>query len=488
MAIAGFATGRLDREVLTQSNMSMRYRWEYWQGAWGVITEGASSLGKALGASNFWAGVGPGNFAHQYLLYKLPQASEEIQDPHNLFLEVWATAGFWALTALLAALVLGLWNVLGPSRPVSSHVDARAGRGRHYEDDEVPPPMEKGQAGVASERLGWIVIAGGLGLVMVLMLGQMNLFQGDLFIRWLVLVMSWVAAALLGVALWRRVSLPGAAVGAAVVAIVVNLLAAGGIGIPTVASSLWLLLALGLNVREDRPCGRIREVDSRIPGFAMSVVWSAVVGSFFGAITPFWSSETALAQADDALQHNQPDFEKAQAAYDAAKRADAYNPRPWLGDAYLQLRVWESRGARPEDLRWKTIPVLLLKAASPPRNPSAWTLHSERAKITRDLLAKVGQKLDPRDIISMQASIVEATRTASRLYPTNATLHARLAEASADVSMFGDAVSEATEALRLDKLLAPHPDKRLSDATRDRLISKLAQWTEKAEQFKVDVK
>ena len=34
---AGFKAGMLDREVLTQSAMSLRYRWEYWQGEWGVI-------------------------------------------------------------------------------------------------------------------------------------------------------------------------------------------------------------------------------------------------------------------------------------------------------------------------------------------------------------------------------------------------------------------------------------------------------------------
>ena len=83
----------LDREVLTQSTMSLRYRWEYWQGAWGVITGGATSVWQALSSPFFWWGVGPGNFGGPYLKYKLPQSSEEILDPHNLFLEVWATAG-----------------------------------------------------------------------------------------------------------------------------------------------------------------------------------------------------------------------------------------------------------------------------------------------------------------------------------------------------------------------------------------------------------
>ena len=253
------------------------------------------------------------------------------------------------------------------------------------------------------------------------------------------------------------------------------------------ALGLWTLVALGLNLREDRGCGRLLEVESRLPAFGLSIVWAALVGSFFGAIAPHWRAEAVLAQADEALRRTPPNFEGAQLAYDFAKQADRYSARPWLGEAYLQYRVWLDRGAKPTDQRWKTIPTLLLKAASAPRNPDNWSLHSERAKITRDLLNKVGPSLSPREIIPIQASIVEATRTASRLYPTNAMLHARLADASADVSMFHDAATEAREALRLDGL-TPHVNKKLPDAVRQRLEAVLPQWEEKAGQFKVELK
>jgi O-antigen ligase len=485
LAAAGLAAGRLDREVLTQSPMSMRYRWEYWQGAWGVITEGASSLGGAVAAPTFWAGVGPGNFGTHYLRYKLPQASEEIQDPHNLLLEVWATAGFWAVLALMAALGLGLRDLLGPARAPANQGEEE-GRRRSV-PRETTLVSREADADEPPKGLGWLAVSAGLGLVMALVLGGMNLFEGDLFVRWLILAASWLAAALLGQGLWRRAPIPAPAMGAAVLAVVINLLAAGGIGFTTVALSLWILMALGLNLREDRACGRLNEAETRLPGFGLAILWAALVGSFAGAIGPFWRSEAAIARADEALRHQPPDFERAAAAYETAKREDLYSARPWLGEAYLQLLVWESHGAKPSDLRWKTIPVLLLKAASPPRNPDAWTLHSERAKVTRDLLAKVGPSLSPRDVLPLQASVVEATRTASRLYPTNATLHARLAEASAEMSMFQDAVTEAREALRLDDI-TPHADKKLVDTTRNRLKAKLPAWEEKAAQFKVEVK
>ena len=58
------------------------------------------------------AGVGPGNFGDHYTRFKLPTASEEIADPHNGFLEVWATAGTPALVALVVTLGLVLWYAL----------------------------------------------------------------------------------------------------------------------------------------------------------------------------------------------------------------------------------------------------------------------------------------------------------------------------------------------------------------------------------------
>jgi hypothetical protein len=469
LTAAGLATRRLDPLVLTQSFMSMRYRLEYWRGAWGVITEGAPSPARALATNTFWAGVGPGNFGSHYLLYKLPQSSEEIQDPHNLFIEVWAIAGFWALVALLAALGSAFWFLLWPKARASEDADASVDPPSTW--DPEPP-----------NSVGWLVFASGLGWVVVVLLGRMNLFQEDLLPRWLILGFSWLLAALMLGPLWRRASTPAFVFGAAAMGVMVNLLAAGGIGIPTVSLALWGLIALGLNVREDAPSGRLRTVESRLPPFALGAVGAAVAGTFVGYTVPFWRSEAEIARAQDLIDRRPPDFEKAEDAYVLAEQLDRYNARAWVSHAYLQLLAWQYRGEKPEDLRWRTIPMLMLKAAEFPRNPDAWTLHSERATMIKTLLNWVGPSLPPKEVIRMKGSIVEATRTASRLYPTNAMLRARLAEASVEVSMYRDAVKEADEALRLDELLAAHPDKRLPPAVRDRLLEQKPEWAEKAEQ------
>jgi O-antigen ligase len=479
LVIAGLAAKRLDRQVLTQSPISLRYRFEYWQGAWGVITGGASTVLGGSSTPNFWWGVGPGNFAGPYLKYKLPQSSEEILDPHNAFLEVWATGGTFAMLALVAAMAAGIWILLGhhsqraPARP---RRDARRQPAPERElnprpggdDDDAPP-----------RGLAWLIASSAAGWALVVILGRLNPFEGDLFFRWLILGASWLAAILLGAPLWRRLPVPASAFGAAFAAMVINLFAQGGIGIPTVALGLWSMLALGLNLCDDHPCGRLREYESRVPPFVLAIGWAALLGTFAGLVGPFWRSEAAIAQANRALEHRPPDLERAEQSYFAAIEADRYNARPWLQLATLYGLLWREHGSRVEDQEWRKIPILYQKAASAPRNPRSWALHADRARVILHLLGVLGSRLDPLETLKLRGEIVEATRHASVLHPTNVDLHARLAEASAEISMYRDAVTEAEEALRLDRA-TPHQDRKLPKTVKKRLEAQIPRWTESA--------
>jgi O-antigen ligase len=495
LVAAALATGRLDREVLTQSTMSLRYRWEYWQGAWGVITGGAATVMKALTARAFWAGVGPGNFGGPYLRYKLPYSSEEIVDPHNMFLEVWATAGFWALLALVAAIGCGIWNVLGPRKQTeetsgSNQADrARRRDSRHAAALGAPQAAEEDELASPPRRVGWLIgFAGVGGWALVVLLGRLNPFEGDLFFRWMILGASWLAAVLLGAPLWRRLPLAATALGAGLLAALVNLLAAGGIGIPTVALGLWSMIALGLNLRDDCSCSRLREYESRIPPFALAAGWAAVFGTFVGLVGPYWRSENAIAEAQTAMRHLPPDYERADAAYKIAIDADRYYARPWRELAFLHLLVWQERGAKVGERdtiwSWTTVPYLYEMAATAPRNPNSAAVHSERARMIHQLLGVIGSSLQPLELLRFRGEMVKSTRRAVFLNPTNIELHARLADASADVNMYQDAVSEATEALRLDRL-TPHPDKKLPEAVRKRLEGLIPTWEENAAKMPV---
>ena len=477
----GLATGRLDWLVLTQTPLSLRYRLEYWRGTWGILANGASDLSGILNSSTFWWGLGPANFGASYLLHKLPQASEEIQDPHNLFLEVWTTAGFWALLSLMAAIGLGLRNLFSSTIEPSRASSDNAGL---VDNSTAEVPMSASslsgptnEDAAAPARTGWLYAAASLSFVLILLIGDFNLFAVGMMERWLLLILGWAGALLLGGSVWRRTPLPASGIAAGVLATVVNLLAAGGIGFASVAIGLWTLLAIGLNLRDDRSCGRLREA-GRIPAFVGAIAWAGIFGTFVGSVIPHWNAEIALAEAEDALDPRRPpNFEKAEAAYERARRADPYSSRPYIGLSLLHTMAWNQRGAKPEDLRWKQIAIDLGKAVDPPRNPRSWSLHNQRALILGDLYRRVGHALSPRESLTLRSQIVAATRTASRLHPTNPELHARLAVASAEISMFADAVKEASEALRLDEALTPHPDKLLRNDLRDLLKARLPEWT-----------
>jgi O-antigen ligase len=457
----GLRTGNLDRLVLTESTKSLRYRSEYWTGAWRIITQAPNA---------FWRGVGPGNFGWSYVRYKLPQASEEISDPHNMVLEAWTTAGVVAATALVVALVFALRDLLGPSR-------LKAGSAGADIDDR--PPSSSSKPAEPWSGSSWLIAASGAGWLVVVLIGGLNPFEGDSLARWLVLAIAWLSAVMFGQLLWRRVPVEGSGFGLAALAVMINLLAAGGIGIPTVALALWTLLALGLNLRDDRPCGQLRVLGHRGPAFGVSIVFAALAGSFYGSVMPFWRSERAIAEAEGYLAQRKPNFAAARAAFlraaDPTKGGDMYSSRPWLGLAYLELYAWKDAGERIENNMWRAVPVSLLKATEPPRNTKAWTTYRDEAMITRDLLRQIGSNLAPTVLVRFHADIARAARKATELYPSNAGLHALLAEASADVGMMGEAVKEAEEALRLDALM-PHLERKLPAEERKKLQDAIPVW------------
>ena len=86
---------------------------------------------------------------------------------------------------------------------------------------------------------------------------------------------------------------------------------------------------------------------------------------------------------------------------------------------------------------WRKIPILYQKAASPPATRTSWSLHAERARVIHQLLSVIGSQLDPIERCAIAAKSSRRRATAALLHPTSAELHARLAEASAEISMSG---------------------------------------------------
>ncbi|NQT37226.1 MAG: O-antigen ligase family protein, partial [Planctomycetes bacterium] len=243
------ATGALDRQVFSEASKSLGVRGQYWRASLDLIGD------------HFWLGCGPGNFQDTYTAYKLPTASEEIADPHNFLLETWATAGTPAALALLAVLACFASVVIRGTRA-------------------APPTQEtKPQPTSVPHVLGGAVLglllAFAVGVLAemppspVVLLAGISLGTGCVWLLW-----PWL----------RRGSFPAFVPAVAVLALLVNLAAAGGIGFPSIAGTFWLLLAMGANLAQGKTDRR------QLPGWttylALAVAMTLVLACYASAYRP----------------------------------------------------------------------------------------------------------------------------------------------------------------------------------------------------------
>jgi hypothetical protein len=128
-------------------------------------------------------------------------------------------------------------------------------------------------------------------------------------------------------------------------------------------------------------------------------------------------------------------------------------------------------------------PLIALDNALDPkwRNPSNLGLRRSQASYARAILREMPEDAKPFELLSLKTTIVKASRWAARIYPTSASIRAELAQASADIGMYPDAVREGNQALLLDKL-TPHTEKKLSKALRAYLEAQVPRWEAQAKE------
>lgn len=475
LVLAALATRQLDHLVLTESFKSLRYRWEYWLGTWSVLCEDGT----------WWSGLGPGNFAGPYLRHKLVVASEAIKDPHNALLEVWSTGGLPGLLAFISTLVLCVRALFSGS------------------------PKRDGNPGPAAEAAGvsrWLVLASGVGGLLLAMflrpdLGlfahSSNPFEGDTD-RWAILLIAWYACAGLLLISARESLMPvGAASGSAAIAIVVNLLGAGGIGFAPVAAMLWCIVALGLN--ETIPTvgisSRLRV--QRTQALLTALVCAALLGCFIGTIGPSWAAQSHIKRGDKAQllareavqraasrepgnrqaaaerERGNEAYRGAGAHFRDATIADPLSSRAWILWALVELEAWRARGAPVENWIWHRLKSQLAMARTPPRDPNAFTVVSSEFQVANQLLGDVAWPKFERQTLLMDR--LAAAREAARLNPTSAGVQADRAYAAEALAEWAEALAAGKLALELDAT-TPHRDRKLPEAERIRLIKKLIDW------------
>ena len=423
MAIMSLAllTGLIDQQVISEAPKSLKYRLEYWAATSQLILD------------HIWLGVGPGNFRPNYLHYKLPGASEEILDPHNLLLDVWANAGVVAWAGLMALLI---WGVRTGWRAVVFESDPRV--------SDRPWPMLRWSEGVLCSLAGPALVTA----------QQLAFGAGADERMWVFLIACpFVGGWLTSLSSGFRV----APVWAAWLALSLHLCGAGGIAMPAIFQ-IWALLLACLVTSPSRM--KAEPAESPAPSNASPRTLSVSLGLAVGysvlglvclrtALIP-----TTLCRADilDALDTMARTGNQGMVGRKliAATENDPLNPDPWVW--LLQLRAKSESGVLSEEAQEAGAEAILRNPASPS---------------TYEILGDLSANVEPSTPESQSAAI-RWYREAAKRYPNSARIRSSLALAQLCAGHRAEAAKEAHLALHLDDLnqSAGHVDKVLATETR----------------------
>jgi hypothetical protein len=416
---AATATGKLDRRVVFESTKSLRYRFEYWQATWQMLT---SSPRQAL------LGVGAGNFRQHYLPFKLAQSSEEVADPHNMVLDVWANGGIVALAGLAGICAAGLWPLWHAGRAAAS-------------DDAGGP--------------GWrdpFLVGGVVGFLAVFAAG------GALDERVVMLWCGWLAVVAACRSLFRR-EFSAVVYAAAFAALAVHLLGAGGIGMPGISQLLLLLAVFGTSAAA-LPC-KVVALRSR---WSIAAAGAASLGLYLGCwitgLMPVMNARFRLDAADYEF-YNRQNAVAAEREMLLAAQADPWSPEPYRRLAQLafltsQAGVGKRAEAFDRSIGWQRSAI-----ARDPQNSPVYR------QLGETYLARFAVTEDKADALAA----AEAFGQAVALYPNQSRSRAGLAEALWKAGARDAAQAPARLALELDAIneKAGHRDKRLLESTRNLL-------------------
>lgn len=384
--IAGVATGGLDEQVISESPKSLRYRLMYWQGTFATLKESP------------WLGTGPGNFRQNYTVHKLAASSEEILDPHNLFLDAWCNGGVIALCGLLLLILIAARGLFRNASTV--------------EDEDNKPP---GNGGLIAGLLGF-----GLVLVYQFFSGQDGLvltlsLAAGFLVAWFVVRFAFAKGSENAI---------GSAAAVATCGLVVHLLGAGGFSMPAVTQVLLLGSAATFAVKE--------KVGARHwAGLVPVMAWATIVfACLITATIPVTRSMYLVRAGDAALLPND-----AMRNYGSADMIDPMSP---LAASKL--------GRKQAELGMGALPAL---HRAKRRDPNDFKLSFALGMaIRRRWDASPPDFRQEEDIMAAIGRLEDAVKR----YPTNPRLVAELSLALSEAGQFELAGTTAERALQLDEI------------------------------------
>ncbi|MGB4710538.1 MAG: O-antigen ligase family protein [Fuerstiella sp.] len=291
----GMYSGAIDKEVILEAPKSLQYRMFYWIGASGVIAE-----------SPVW-GAGPGNFRQSYVGHKVAESSEEILDPHNIFLDAWGAAGIVGFVAIC-------WIALRLMQRTFAAGDTST------EDSTVATGLSLknllGAIGFGTLlHLGWRWCSGG---------AFVDFGASDFFLSQDLLLLVPTFGCLAVVLLQGRMNIPVYAFRSAAICLLVHLMGAGGLQISIVG--LLLCLFFAISEIEWQPVasggevgpGSVGRGTSRLALSVIPVVGAAIV--FWWGLVPVLRSQANIAVAE--FRSHNGETNAAVVAYDLAIQVD----------------------------------------------------------------------------------------------------------------------------------------------------------------------
>ena len=414
--------GLIDTQVISEAPKSLKYRLEYWAATSQLILK------------HIWLGVGPGNFRPNYLHYKLAGASEEILDPHNLLLDVWANAGVVAWAGLMALLI---WGVRTGWRAVMIEADSRF--------NDRPLPQLRWSEGVLSALAGPAIIVA----------QQVAFGAGADGRLWVFLVACpFVGGWLTSLSSGFRV----APIWAAWLALTLHLCGAGGIAMPAIFQTWALLLACLVTSPQRLKVEPTETPEPRdLSPLALPVSLALAIGcGVLGlvclrtSLVPNTLCRAEISLALDTMAHSRNSGMVSRQLI-AAAEIDPLNPEPWVW--LLQLR---SASSEPDEFRDTAEDAGREAYLRNPENPLTYELLGDLSAQTKTV--------SPESL----STAIQWYREAAQRYPNSARIRASLALALHRAGHRADAAKESARALRLDDLnqSAGHVDKVLPPETR----------------------
>ncbi len=319
---------------------SMLVRWQYWVAS------------AQMCADHPITGVGPGNFASHYPHYKPAAAIESVADPHNFPLSLLTQYGPLGLAGFLAMVLVPIW------RSIASRVP------------DVPPEKPRTPS-LRRPTLGMLGIVCTSLLLLRPILIPMPAGGGEPVVvvyEIVVLYVAPVAAFLIGFLLLaapligaspKQVGMNHtavtAALGCAVLGVLVHNLIDFAIFEPGVWTAFWFLIACLVAIRPQKQASASAARDtSRTSKLAAVVVALAVLGAYWRYVwNPPCTAENRIQRAQQAASAGRLD--RAHRLLDAAFEADPLNSAPLSLNGRLYLRQYEKSFPKQ--------PALLDKAA-----------------------------------------------------------------------------------------------------------------------------